>query len=61
MTLPRPASILLPLVLPSALPAQETPVDEGLERPVVQAVRAKGSIQVDGYLNEPGWAEATPE
>src|SRR5262245_12070284 len=32
----------------------------GVERPVVTAARAVGPFRIDGVLDEPGWAAATP-
>jgi len=52
----RPA--ILPLILATALGCAR-PV-EALERVQVAATRASGSIRIDGRLDEPDWARATP-
>ena len=52
--------ILLFLLLSLALIGASPSPAEGLDRPRVEATRLEGKLEIDGALDEPAWARATP-
>ena len=48
------------LTLPSTLAAQDDEESPPLTAPSFHALRASSDIRIDGILDEPAWAEATP-